>query len=496
MSSVRFAAVKSAKIDRRGFSTGGVNMNVRSVAVVLTIALCSCAGFARDKIVLQAEDAQLKGPVPTTQRSGYEGKGYITNFIANDAQATFNFKSPGGFYELMIRYSSPNANKGFDFTVNGTRSSEMFLPTKQEFVAHDAGLVDLKDGDNTVTIHRGWGYFDIDSITLRPVDGPKPPKAVSARLSDPKATDEARKEMRLFADNYGKTTYSGTASMEDALYVKEKTGVLPTIIAGDFIEVSPSRVARGAKDDDTAGHLVNYSKAGHLVTIQWHWNAPKDLIDKEEMTDANGNKVNAAWYKGFYTNATTFNLDKALDDENSEEHKLILRDIDVIATELKKLSDAHVPVLWRPLHEAEGKWFWWGAHGPQQFVKLWKLMYARLTKEHNLHNLIWVYTSGGDREWYPGDDFVDIVCVDQYPTDLHDPLTGIWTMLQKQFEGKKLLTIAEFGGVPDVPAMQHFGAWWSYFVSWGGDLGPKKMSDAELKRIYLYGGVTNHAPAK
>jgi mannan endo-1,4-beta-mannosidase len=45
-------------------------------------------------------------------------------------------------------------------------------------------------------------------------------------------------------------------------------------------------------------------------------------------------------------------------------------------------------VLWRPLHEADGAWFWWGAKGPKIFKKMWRIMYDRLTNYHQLHNLL------------------------------------------------------------------------------------------------------------
>ena len=68
-------------------------------------------------------------------------------------------------------------------------------------------------------------------------------------------------------------------------------------------------------------------------------------------------------------------------------------------------------MLWRPLHEASGGWFWWGAHGPDPFKQLWELMFRRFTEVHELHNLIWVYTADptAHHDWYPGDDMVDVV---------------------------------------------------------------------------------------
>jgi mannan endo-1,4-beta-mannosidase len=173
-----------------------------------------------------------------------------------------------------------------------------------------------------------------------------------------------------------------------------------------------------------------------------------------------------------------------------------LSDIDTIAIQLRRLQDANVPVLWRPLHEAEGGWFWWGAKGPKPFVQLWQLLYERLTKTDGIHNLIWVYTSGGDPAWYPGDAYVDVVGIDAYPKDLRDPEGQLWDTLRQQFGDRKVITISEFGGVPDIPRMQRMGEFWSYAVSWSDQEGPKKNSPEELKRILASPGVMTMPPVQ
>jgi mannan endo-1,4-beta-mannosidase len=219
--------------------------------------------------------------------------------------------------------------------------------------------------------------------------------------------------------------------------------------------------------------------------LSWHWNAPTDLIDTKT-TDAQGKVNDLSWYLGFYTKATTFDLEKAIDNPDSPDYQLLLRDLDTIAVQLKKTSDANVPVLWRPLHEAEGGWFWWGAKGPEPYKKLWRLMYDRFTNHDHLHNLIWVYSSGTNPDWYPGDKYVDIVGIDAYPTDLKDTQTGIWKTLQSEYGGRKLTAISEYGGVPDIPDMLKVGVRWSYFVSWSGDLSARKNSPESAKLIYNY----------
>ena len=83
-----------------------------------------------------------------------------------------------------------------------------------------------------------------------------------------------------------------------------------------------------------------------------------------------------------------------------------------LAAELTKLQDANVPLIFRPLHEAEGSggengsWFWWGKEGSAVYKQLWVLTYQTLTEEYGLHNLIWEWNSynyATSENWYPGD---------------------------------------------------------------------------------------------
>jgi mannan endo-1,4-beta-mannosidase len=73
-----------------------------------------------------------------------------------------------------------------------------------------------------------------------------------------------------------------------------------------------------------------------------------------------------------------------------------MKDIDTIAVQLKKLQSKGIPVLFRPLHEAEGGWFWWGAQGPEPCKKLWRILYQRLTHHHRINNLIWMVRTPED----------------------------------------------------------------------------------------------------
>ncbi len=461
-------------------------------AVVAVPSVSAALVIPANALRLEAEDAVLSGNTVLTKRPGFSGKGYVGSFEKDGAKIVWALpQAKAGLYDVQIHYSAPFGTKGYDLLVNGAKLSGTFPATGEKFAAHSAGKVEIKDGANTLEIDRGWGYYDIDALDLVPAAAPKPLAAVPETLADPQASPEARALLHRLISSYGRQTLSGQYEPKDSAYVKTVTGQTPAIYGGDLIEYSPSRVAHGSKPSGTTEAIIAEAKAGRIITLSWHWNAPTGLIDAMLPPGKDGKPVDARWYKGFNSTATTFDFSKALDNPASPEHALLLRDIDTIAGELQKLSDAHVPVLWRPLHEAARGWFWWGAKGPEPYKKLWRLMFERLTVTHHLHNLIWVDCSGMDPAWYPGDAVVDVVGIDEYPADVADPLSSHWEDLKTRFDGKKLLALTEFGGVPDVDKMRRYGVQWSYFVSWTGDVGPHKMTADALKRIYGSTAVGN-----
>lgn len=192
---------------------------------------------------------------------------------------------------------------------------------------------------------------------------------------------------------------------------------------------------------------------------------------------------------------STFNLAHVLAHRNSKDYKLMISNIDAIAAQLLKFKRAGIPVLWRPLHEASGGWFWWGAHGPKPFKQLWRLLYRRFTHHFGLHNLIWVYTTSGTGKWFPGNRFVDIAGVDQYPKDMRDPLVGLWNNCRPNFP-RKLLAVSEYGGVVDARREFQFGVYWDYAISWSGYTRPMHISGRLLRQLYHRSNVLTHVQVK
>lgn len=154
-----------------------------------------------------------------------------------------------------------------------------------------------------------------------------------------------------------------------------------------------------------------------------------------------------------------------MNSPGSANYNLIVRDIDAIATQLKRLQAEGIPVLWRPLHEAEGGWFWWGAKGAEPCKKLWALLYDRLTNYHKLNNLIWVWNSVAS-SWYPGNNMVDALSVDIYASaGNHDAQASSFNTVKSLSGDTKLIAMSECGVIPNWSS----SAPWSYWVVWNGE---------------------------
>ncbi|MDR2805817.1 MAG: glycoside hydrolase family 26 protein, partial [Dysgonamonadaceae bacterium] len=136
-----------------------------------------------------------------------------------------------------------------------------------------------------------------------------------------------------------------------------------------------------------------------------------------------------------------------------------------VADYLLLLKQKNIPVIWRPLHEAAGGWFWWGAKGAQPCKELWIIMF-NFFQEKGLNNLIWVWTAEpNDNGWYPGDEYVDIIGRDIYNKTGANGMLGEYNALKVRFPGK-IIALSECGNVAGITEQWNAGATWSWFMAW------------------------------
>lgn len=425
----------------------------RSLFALILIISLNCTFSSGQGIRFEAENARLGGALKImTTIPGYSGTGYVGQF-ENDADIlTFTVPvSTGGNFNLYVGYAAPFGDKINIVTINGNRS-ELQFRNGNSFREAAFGKCRLNQGDNLVVISKSWGWFLVDYIKIEPNTDPDIPFDISDTLVTPDPATFTVNEFHYLLDKFGKEIHSGVMDMKEAGWLQANTGKYPALLGLDLMNHTRN-YSWFDKNILISEAREWYSKNG-LLAVCWHWRDP--LRKTEE----------------FYTDRTTFDVSR-ITDTLSPEYLAMVSDIDIIAGYLKTLQQEEIPVLFRPLHEASGKWFWWGAKGPEPCKALWKLIFTRLTGKHQLKNLIWVWTTDAASDnltWYPGNEYVDILGVDIYPPN-GDFGSQILTFdkVREVFKGKKMITLSENGVIPDPENLTADECRWSWFMTWSGD---------------------------
>ena len=200
-----------------------------------------------------------------------------------------------------------------------------------------------------------------------------------------------------------------------------------------------------------------------LVTMQYHWGNP--LIPD-----------GSAWV-GQPKSAPKVDVGK-LTTPGTEENKAAMVDLRRTADAMQSLADGHVPILFRPLHEIDGGWFWWTDRAkPENTAALFRLIFDYMVKKRGFHNLIWVYSAGVQKDsvefrkrFYPGSDYVDIAGVDIYSNqagqDYRKDAYQNYYDDMKQVAPGKMLALCECDVVPSPAVMASRGPRWLYCLPW------------------------------
>jgi mannan endo-1,4-beta-mannosidase len=406
--------------------------------------------------LLEAENAAISnGATIATTLAGYSGSGYVD---MNNGNITFTIDAAEtGYYRVTARYSS-GGNKTQDLHVDGQMAGGIYFPQSAQWSELELATLKLTPGTHTLSLVKNWGYIALDYLSIAYVGTTTGPFTIDANLVTPQPSAQAIKVYNYLKESFGKNVLSGvivdsTRNTNEARWVYEKTGKWPALVGFDFMDHTWLN-QNWIRYDGPIKQGTDYWKNNGLITLTWHW---RDPLTKSG---------------AFYTADTGFDISR-VNDPNSNEYKAMIDDIDTIASYLKEFQQAGIPVLWRPLHEAAGGWFWWGAKGPGPCKTLWRLMFDRLVKHHGIDNLIWVWTTDvapTAAEWYPGDEYVDILGMDIYPGEnQHGSQYIAFNKVKEIFGGRKLVTLSECGAVPDPALMLEYGDMWSWFMVWSGD---------------------------
>ena len=290
---------------------------------------------------------------------------------------------------------------------------------------------------------------------------------------NPNATPEARELLEYIYSISGNQIMTGqhAAPLMDSIPLSvthRMTGNYPALYGQDFGFSFPGYWDGINFRQRIVDEAIRRHEQGFVISLMWHAVTP--ILDEPVafrpgvQTENSENHLTDDQWQELITPGTHLN-----DRWKSQ--------VDVIAWFLKQLEYAEVPVLWRPYHEMNGGWFWWGKReGEDGYKKLWIMLYERLTNFHGLDNLVWVYNTNEFKEGvnphvthFPGHEYVDIFATDVYSEGYN------------QVNYDTLLELAEdkpiaLGEVGDAPSLEVIRAQprWSWFMRWG-DPGGRTM---------------------
>lgn len=428
---------------------------------------------AETNMIIEAEECDLKGSLYTSDsRKGFSGDGYVTGFY-------------GGSADLLEISLEIEANQHYDITicaasdveitnhieVNGKKLQDFSIKGDGNFTRITFYGIYMNEGNNKIAIKSGNENFDLDYLEVTnnetiydtSFELPEEP-------ANPDISAEASELLNYMKDQFGEKIITGQFASNDKNeeldLIYKTTGKYPAIRFGDIGGYSSSNTPSVSEINAAA----DWADKGGIVGFMWYWNSPSETKSS------------------VYSKETNFSLKAAMTDQDIAEMDIskinelyskglitleclnIIKDIDAVSQSLNTLAQKNIPVLWRPLHEASGEWFWWGSEGAEAYKWLYDLMYDRMTHYHKLNNLIWIW-NGQSKDYLVDSDHFDIAAIDIYldPGTEYGSRSEQYLWLKKITESGKLLAISECSSLPSIDDMVRDNSLWSFFGLWFGD---------------------------
>jgi len=441
---------------------------------------------AADAAKFEFEDATVTGKTAVDSDASASGGSIL--YMKDDGVIEMEFEvASAGMYDLVIYAHGVGGSKQQDLYVNDASQGSLSIPEGDTYQPIKSA-VKLNAGKNTLKIKSSWGwtmfdYFTVGSTVLPDI------KASQTTPCDPLATKEAQSLMAYLNSVYGKNIISGQQEIysggphgleTEFEYLKDTTGHYPAIRGFDYGNFCCP--AYGS-DDGSTKRIIDWVKEKNgIATASFHINVPNKM---ESYTI--GDRID--WAQTSYNAKDNDFSPKKAYTKGTKEYDYYRQSLETLAAEFKKLEAEGVPVIWRPLHEAEGgggetgSWFWWGKEGSAVYKELWKYTYTTLTEDFDCHNLIWEWNSYNfdtSANWYPGDDYVDIIGYDKYScvkylaennwqaSYVHDDgsYSSTFYSIMEKYDSKKMVSMAENDSFSTVGNLTEDKAGWLYFCTW------------------------------
>lgn len=438
-------------------------------------------------IKFEAEDFKPAGSLfAADDRKGYSGTGYVTGFY-------------GGSDDYVNLLVNLNANQHYDITicvaadsetttsisVNGNELQDFNIKGTGSFTKITFYGIYMNKGENLIVVKSGTANFDLDYIEITNNESIYDTKfEIGNSASDGNISPEADALLKNLKATFGKNIITGqyVSSEENTEleFIHKITGKYPMIRFSDIGGYSDNGAPLYPIEVDAA---LKWAQKGGMVGFMWYWYSPDELTSSVYSKETNFSLKSAVTKIDIATKPIS-EIEELYDSGRITLECLnLVKDIDAVSNALLVLSDEKVPVLWRPLHEAGGDWYWWGTDGIKAYNWLYELMYKRMTEYHKLNNLIWIW-NGQSEEYMVDSDMYDIAAIDIYmpPESYYGSRSEQYQWLKSITESGKLLAISECSSVPDIDEMLRDNSLWSFFGLWFGEY--IMDSNENLSEIY------------
>lgn len=445
--------------------------NLLLIMLIMSLALVSCGGSGEDDGNNGGEAVPEVNIVKTTPENGATIKGEVQITVEFDQLIKLNFGK-------AITINGENSINGSQISYINQGKTLSIAP---KFNAQKGAKYEVVIPSDVVK-----GYSKEIKITFQ---GPEAPAAKPSEISKTLVNGNATAQMlyNYMQSIYGSQILSGaianvSVNQVEAGLVKKLTGKTPAMLTIDYIfsnltnERSTWEQASIYKKIDT---YKAHSDANGIVSACWHLNVPSAETYAAK-NDVNNEDKKVSWSASHY-----FSAREAV-KAGTWQNEFLEFSLGQVIEDLKLFKEADIPVVWRPFHEAAGNacitgknadaWFWWGKDGAEAYIELWKYMFNRF-KDEGLDNLIWVWTtqSGIDRgnhwycpddsDWYPGDEYVDIVARDMYDCTNASLCASEYEAIKELFPNK-MITLGENGNIAKISDAWNAGAKFLYFMPW------------------------------
>lgn len=387
------------------------------------IVFVNCASDEYVEINLPVEKAEAN--IRVTQREALEPSSYVTFIITLSKPAAMATN-----FSLTLSGTATNG-KDFETIPNTVKfmpgDSLMSIPiviVSNDLVEEDKTVeITLTEIDNSEVVI-GTNNKAVLTIKDAPEYTKLSPGDTRSYLANANATSEtvalfynlktlSKDRFIVGQQDPFQKFYKGNAGNSD---IKKTTGYDPGIAGGDFLFITSD------ENDETEGNFFYeeekaivkaaeeaYNK-GMVNTFSWHFLEPfeGEFFYTDQMTEEQNQNALTSILPG---------------GENHEYYKKKLQKVAKVTKGMIGNDGKRVPIIFRPFHEFDGDWFWWGKpySTPEQYIELWQFTITYLRDDMGVNNMLFAFSPDAcfvsKEEYlsrYPGDDYVDVLGYDNY----------------------------------------------------------------------------------